>query len=107
MNCAINEKTDEEIKECSICLTNIETSDKITTPCNHIFHNECLTKWLKIAHICPICRYIYKCNRTRPPLIARTRPRLITQEELTTILDITGSMAERYTGNIPYHINTI
>lgn len=43
------------LNECSICL---ETNNYkiITTNCNHIFHEECLSKWIKIIKTCPICR---------------------------------------------------
>ena len=32
------------------------------TPCNHIFHNICLEKWLEFKNECPYCR------REIPPL---------------------------------------
>ncbi|KAL3125544.1 hypothetical protein niasHT_009677 [Heterodera trifolii] len=47
--------------ECTICLGEIEkeTSVKllaILDPCKHIFHNECISEWLKNHNTCPICR---------------------------------------------------
>lgn len=43
------------LNECPICL---QTNNYkiITTNCNHIFHEECLSKWIKISKTCPICR---------------------------------------------------
>jgi len=26
------------------------------TPCNHLFHNRCLEKWLEVKNECPYCR---------------------------------------------------
>jgi len=42
--------------ECSICKESIWQSNKAFTKCNHIFHDNCLTEWLKRANTCPICR---------------------------------------------------
>ena len=38
------------MNNCSICLDVMET-DVLVLECNHIFHKNCLKKW-----ICPICR---------------------------------------------------
>ncbi|XP_018082865.1 RING finger protein 145 isoform X1 [Xenopus laevis] len=38
---------------CPICFQDM--SDAIITPCSHIFHGECLRKWLYIQDTCPIC----------------------------------------------------
>jgi len=41
------------VDECSICLSEL-TSDTITTSCNHVFHEECLSSL--IVKKCPLCR---------------------------------------------------
>jgi len=41
------------VDECSICLSDL-TSDTITTPCKHVFHEECLSSL--IVKKCPLCR---------------------------------------------------
>ncbi len=43
---------------CSICLNSIknEEEDIKKTKCNHLFHNECISRWLKIKSSCPLCR---------------------------------------------------
>ena len=50
--------SDEKI--CSICLDVFKESDKISWSkhhkCNHVFHYECLTPWLKRHDECPYCR---------------------------------------------------
>ena len=43
---------------CSICIDTILDTDKMVTSCNHIFHKECLNKWLQINNQCPYCRTI-------------------------------------------------
>ena len=47
-----------EFPECSICLTEVnEGEDTILLPCGHMFHDACVTKWLKIHNTCPLCRF--------------------------------------------------
>ena len=42
--------------DCPICLGDIEQKDKVITNCNHIYHKQCLEKWYKVSHRCPLCR---------------------------------------------------
>jgi hypothetical protein len=41
---------------CSICFENITEEKLMKTNCNHCFHNNCMTEWLKIKNSCPLCR---------------------------------------------------
>jgi hypothetical protein len=42
---------------CSICLESYAALDTVMSlPCNHAFHEDCLTTWLKTARSCPCCR---------------------------------------------------
>ena len=51
-------KLDQEKKNCIICLENFKNGDKaIILPCIHIFHNECIKKWLQTQDSCPICKH--------------------------------------------------
>lgn len=70
----LNEHGDSKSKEtyttdCSICMSEIalyiedvpqtHAVDKYTymvTPCNHIFHTECLENWMSYKLQCPVCR---------------------------------------------------
>lgn len=46
-----------EKKSCTICLDEFSPESKIKTlPCFHIFHANCITKWLERKAECPICR---------------------------------------------------
>ena len=40
--------------ECSICLEECENYIKLN--CNHIYHYECISKWIKSSTTCPLCR---------------------------------------------------
>lgn len=47
----------EQSSCCSICLDDFETGDKVKTlPCFHAFHAACVDKWLKMNHVCPVCK---------------------------------------------------
>jgi len=47
-----------EFPKCTICLMEIsEGTEVILLPCDHIFHEKCITKWVKIHTTCPLCRY--------------------------------------------------
>jgi hypothetical protein len=44
--------------ECAICLEHIPNTDILILSCQHCFHRDCLYKWLKHKHNCPICREV-------------------------------------------------
>ena len=47
--------------ECVICMSDIDVTDNgsyMITPCNHIFHKECLTRWMEQRMQCAVCREI-------------------------------------------------
>jgi hypothetical protein len=47
----------EHLDDCSICLENIINEEhKTITSCKHIFHAECMAKWMSLNHNCPLCR---------------------------------------------------
>lgn len=54
----------EDNRECCICLDSNETSTSTTTsplpwvelPCKHMFHRECVSRWLVTHDTCPVCR---------------------------------------------------
>ncbi|XP_060171273.1 uncharacterized protein LOC132602437 [Lycium barbarum] len=55
----IDEKNTKD--ECIVCLEELVTKESdheiLSMPCSHMFHGECITKWLETSHYCPICRY--------------------------------------------------
>lgn len=47
----------EEKPKCVICVDEMVKGEKATIlPCNHLFHGECVTIWLKQHNTCPVCR---------------------------------------------------
>merc|ERR1712098_238449 len=45
--------------ECSVCYEPIETTDarpSTTLLCGHVFHSDCVEKWLERSGSCPFCR---------------------------------------------------
>lgn len=49
---------------CLICLQEFKNKEKIRVidMCKHIFHGECLLKWLQSEEKCPVCK---KCLHKR------------------------------------------
>ena len=44
--------------KCPICLQKYKGTDIIKEfPCKHIFHKNCIFKWLKKSNLCPLCKY--------------------------------------------------
>jgi hypothetical protein len=53
--------------DCAICIENIKlNSDVRIMNCNHIFHTDCLDKWLIKNKTCPICRYHFANKQNLP-----------------------------------------
>ena len=44
------------LKICTICLEEIEIENKHYLHCGHVFHCNCINKWLKNSYICPNCK---------------------------------------------------
>ncbi|KAJ2759598.1 hypothetical protein H4S06_002150 [Coemansia sp. BCRC 34490] len=57
---------DSSTPDCAICMTSVDSAvpsanqqDRATymvTPCRHVYHTECLSRWMDIKLECPICR---------------------------------------------------
>ncbi|KAG8371309.1 hypothetical protein BUALT_Bualt13G0074300 [Buddleja alternifolia] len=53
-----DEKSDAAAKSCSICLEEIVNGSRVTgLPCLHVFHGDCVVRWMRGNHVCPLCRY--------------------------------------------------
>ena len=52
---------------CCICIANYENDDELRElPCSHLFHKECVDKWLKINSLCPLCKNEVDGNAAEP-----------------------------------------
>ncbi|KAL0406437.1 UNVERIFIED_CONTAM: E3 ubiquitin-protein ligase RDUF2 [Sesamum latifolium] len=50
---------DDDGKRCAVCLEDFETRQFVTlTPCNHMFHEDCIVPWVKRQGKCPVCRFV-------------------------------------------------
>ena len=66
---------DPSVEDCTICCQ--ELSDgACKTPCNHIFHKDCIVRWSRHGTSCPVCReplsVCKTCNGTRKETIQWT-----------------------------------
>lgn len=53
-----NSNGDEEGKRCAVCLEDFQPKEEVmTTPCNHMFHEQCIVPWVKSHGQCPVCRF--------------------------------------------------
>ncbi|KAH7863285.1 hypothetical protein Vadar_015722 [Vaccinium darrowii] len=44
-------------EECSICLEEFVVGSRVARlPCSHLYHGDCVLKWLKRSNACPLCR---------------------------------------------------
>ena len=53
-------------QSCPICLCEIAASTEGATqmPCKHMYHDACITKWLKQHNTCPVCRHAVEADET-------------------------------------------
>lgn len=46
------------IGDCIICTEEFKGGFELTRlPCSHVYHGDCIVKWLETSHLCPLCRY--------------------------------------------------
>lgn len=65
--------------ECLICTNRLIEGTSITQmPCKHVYHTECLVKWLQTTCSCPACRYEIKTDN--PTYERRRRQHLKIQQ---------------------------
>ena len=49
-------------KICSICFEKIPFQNQHYLHCGHVFHCDCISKWLNSSNVCPICRQLAEGN---------------------------------------------
>lgn len=42
--------------------TSVRSKHYMQTPCNHKFHEKCLTSWMRVKLECPVCRNVLPPN---------------------------------------------
>ncbi|KAJ7948398.1 RING-H2 finger protein [Quillaja saponaria] len=53
-----NNNSQDDMIECAVCLSVLENEEMVRElpNCKHIFHVDCIDKWLESQSTCPICR---------------------------------------------------
>ncbi|WCJ18641.1 RING/U-box superfamily protein [Euphorbia peplus] len=51
-----SEKVVTEKENCGVCLEEVGEIGVGMPCCDHVFHKNCIQKWLTISHTCPLCR---------------------------------------------------
>ena len=52
-----NIRSSQEIKECAVCLEEIDRAKScVNLSCTHAFHKACIGQWLEQKESCPLCR---------------------------------------------------
>ncbi|PWA78385.1 Zinc finger, RING/FYVE/PHD-type [Artemisia annua] len=54
-----------EDEDCPICLTEFGGGEVKEMECKHMFHKECVEKWLGVSATCPVCRYQMPVDESR------------------------------------------
>ncbi|KAJ1261053.1 hypothetical protein BS78_10G278800 [Paspalum vaginatum] len=70
--------------ECAVCLSDFcaDDDDNLVRemPCSHVFHQHCIFRWLRVNHVCPLCRHALRTELDEddlhgyPPSSISTRP---------------------------------
>ncbi|XP_062104620.1 uncharacterized protein LOC133815849 [Humulus lupulus] len=47
----------EDTKSCTVCLEDFRVGQQVMlTPCDHMFHEDCIVPWVERSDHCPVCR---------------------------------------------------
>ena len=50
--------SDQVDASCSVCLEDVLAGSEATKlPCSHLYHGDCIVKWLQNSKYCPLCRF--------------------------------------------------
>ncbi|XP_047314931.1 E3 ubiquitin-protein ligase RNF38-like [Impatiens glandulifera] len=65
----LEEEEDDGKSSCVVCLEDFKPYENVmTTPCSHMFHEDCILPWMKSNGKCPVCRaVIYEKRNERLP----------------------------------------
>ncbi|KAJ4729628.1 putative RING/U-box superfamily protein [Melia azedarach] len=56
----MEKQKENDTMRCAICLEDFEPKETVMlTPCNHMFHEDCIVPWVKSHAQCPVCRFSF------------------------------------------------
>ncbi|XP_065873307.1 RING-H2 finger protein ATL32-like [Euphorbia lathyris] len=75
--------------ECAICLSEFEDNEtlRLLPKCNHVFHPECIDKWLASHVTCPVCRGELTLESGETPKVSLTVDSDSNQEDIAPNLN--------------------
>ena len=89
--------------ECSICLNPVRyTRRSKQLDCGHLYHKECIDRWMEVGNTCPMCRSLVQTPKFKVTIrIENTVTNNVTIDEI-----ITEFLLENFQGEINFETNT-
>ncbi|XP_044512268.1 probable E3 ubiquitin-protein ligase XERICO [Mangifera indica] len=48
---------------CAVCLEDFQFDfENVQLPCGHVYHKDCIVRWLEVSNMCPLCRHRLPCS---------------------------------------------
>nr|XP_018681066.1 PREDICTED: E3 ubiquitin ligase BIG BROTHER-like isoform X1 [Musa acuminata subsp. malaccensis] len=64
--CSFFSRKKSQRERCVICQKEYKRGDRqIILPCKHVYHSTCVTRWLGIKKVCPICLAEVRCEEPK------------------------------------------
>lgn len=98
----------ENGEQCSVCLLQMNPQNSRRLDCSHTFHTNCLERWKRRSHTCPMCRAPF--DQPRYKVKITIEPDGIQHETITSniqsLVDTFGldSSFERFVSSISFSV---
>ncbi|KAJ4846972.1 hypothetical protein Tsubulata_038731 [Turnera subulata] len=92
---------EDDGKRCAVCLEDFEPKEQVMlTPCNHMFHEDCIVPWVKSNGQCPVCRFALSGAGGRPsaPPVPAITTNFATEEDVLQgeLISVLRAMEEAF-----------
>lgn len=92
-----NLEQDDDGKSCAICLEDfVPKQEVLVTPCNHMFHDDCIIRWIKSNGQCPVCRFTLGEKRGAPRAFNNNNHLAANDRTVIDLLSLIGAMEEAF-----------